>query len=397
MEHLLFLVHRIPYPPNKGDKIRSYHMLRELSRHYRVHLGAFVDDDEDWRHQETVAQYCASCCLLPLSPARATLRSLTGLLRGQALTLPYYHDRRLQEWVGQTRAREGVRKILVYSSSMAQYAEPWEAGVKRVIDFVDIDSDKWAQYARSCAWPKSAIYRREARRLLAYEQAIAGRFDYSFFVSEKEAGLFRELSGLGQDKVGFFDNGVDTAYFRPQEDRASPYDGGERAIVFTGAMDYWANVDAVSWFVEQVMPALRRHCPGLVFYIVGARPTEQVRRLACDDVVVTGRVADVRPYLQHALAVVAPLRIARGVQNKVLEAMAMARPVLASAQALEGIRARPGEEVLQADGAAAYVEHLRNILASPARARALGQEARERVLRDYAWQPCLRTLLEKLD
>ncbi len=397
MEHLLFLVHRIPYPPNKGDKIRSYHMLRELSRHYRVHLGAFVDDGEDWRYQENVARHCASSCLLPLSPARARLRSLQGLLRVQPLTLPYYYDRRMRDWVEETLARASVRKILVYSSSMAQYAEQWTSGVKRIIDFVDIDSDKWAQYARACAWPKKAVYAREARRLLAYERAIAAGFDYSFFVSEKEASLFRELSGLGQDRVGFFDNGVDTSYFCPQADRASPYGSDEQAIVFTGAMDYWANVDAVSWFVEQVMPMLRRSCPGLVFYIVGARPAEQVRRLTCRDVVVTGRVADVRPYLQHARAVVAPLRIARGVQNKVLEAMAMARPVLASAQALEGIRARPGEEILRADTPQAYVTHLCELLASSTRAQALGHRARERVVHDYAWQPCLRALLEKLD
>ena len=337
MEPLLFLVHRIPYPPNKGDKIRSYHLLQHLARHYAVHLGAFIDDPEDWSHQDKVKTLCASTCLLPLHPGRSKRASLKGLWTGQALTLPYYYQVPLQQWVDAVIQREQIRRIVVFSSSMAQYVERYPQAY-RLMDFVDLDSDKWTQYARSKSWPMNQLYRREGRRLLDYERHIAATFDASLFVSAHEAGVFCERAPLCAPKVHWYNNGVDTHYFDPARSHPNPYPPAQIALVFTGAMDYWPNAEAVEWFGKTIFPRLRHLRPDLHFYIVGSNPMDSVQQLGSrEGIHVTGRVADVRPYLAHAHWVVAPLRIARGIQNKLLEALAMEKPVMASAQAMEGL------------------------------------------------------------
>ncbi|MEW5771373.1 MAG: TIGR03087 family PEP-CTERM/XrtA system glycosyltransferase [Pseudomonadota bacterium] len=388
---LLFLAHRIPYPPDKGDKIRSWHMLRHLARDWDVHLGAFVDDPADWPHAEVLRGVCADVCLRPLDPRTGKLRSLTGLLTGEALTLPYYRDAALDRWV-RSKLDSGVRKVVVYSSAMAQFVMHAE-GARRVMDFVDIDSDKWRQYAPTKAWPMSWLYAREARKLLAWERRVAAGFDASLFVSEAEARDFRALAPESSARIGHFYNGVDTDYFSPAHVFDTPFSAGEQAVVFTGAMDYWPNVDAVTWFAREVLPRLRQaRGADVSFYIVGSRPSPAVQELAGPGVVVTGRVPDVRPYLAHAALVVAPLRIARGIQNKVLEGMAMAKAVLASPQALEGVAARPDAEVVVAEDAASTAEAVQRLIADPGRCREIGGAARARVLADYTWAPNLARL-----
>ena len=383
MEHLLFLVHRIPYPPNKGDKIRSFHLLKHLAQHYRVHLGTFVDDPADWQHCDEVRKLCHASHFANLRPARARARSLGAFAGGRPLSLDYYRDAALQAWVERTVASNAIRRTLAFSSAMAQFVQP-RRGSRSVIDFVDIDSDKWLQYADQKLWPMSWLYRREGRQLLAYERRTAAAFDASLFVSQAEARLFRQLAPESAAKVDYFNNGVDTDYFSPDRDYPNPYAPGEKAIVFTGAMDYWPNVDAVQWFAREIFPAILQQDPQALFCIVGARPSDPVRQLAgSEGVRVTGSVPDVRPYVAHAQVAVAPLRIARGIQNKVLEAMAMARTVVVSPQALEGIDAAPGSELLLAETAAQYASAILGRLAQAG--EAIGPMARRKVIDRYNW------------
>jgi sugar transferase (PEP-CTERM/EpsH1 system associated) len=396
MEHLLFLAHRIPYPPNKGDKIRSFHLLRHLAQRYHVHLGAFIDDEHDWQYADKVRESCATTCFARLAPLTARLRSLGGLLAKRSLSVDYYRDSGLQAWVAHTVRQHAVSRVLVFSSAMAQYA--WAIpNARRVIDFVDIDSDKWRQYADNQRWPMNWLYRHEARQLLHYERQAAQAFDAALFVSEAEARLFRQLAPESAGKTSFVNNGVDTDYFSPAIPFTNPYPEGAAAMVFTGAMDYWPNVDAVCWFAHEVLPAVRKAYPSARFYIVGTRPTVQVRALAAlPGVHVTGAVEDVRPYLAHARFAVAPLRIARGIQNKVLEAMAMAKPVIVSAQALEGIHAEPGREIMLARDAAQFAAAAGMQLSNPN--HDLGRKAREKVIHAYSWESNLLridSLLEK--
>lgn len=394
MDELLLLVHRIPYPPNKGDKIRSYHLLKHLSGHFRIHLGAFVDVAEDWAHTQAIANMVTGeIKLLPLHPRRARLRSAYGLLSGEPLTLPYYRDAALQAWVNRLMAERPIRHAVVYSSAMAQYLTAYP-DLHRVIDFVDVDSDKWGQYAERKPWPLNWVYRREARTLLAFERRIAGSFDASTFVSPAEAELFLQLAPECAGRVSHYSNGVDLEYFSPARDYDNPYPSSARVLAFTGAMDYWANVDAVAWFAREVFPAIHAQFPDARFYIVGSRPTAEVQALANDTIVVTGSVPDIRPYLAHAQIAVAPLRIARGIQNKVLEAMAMAKAVVVSPQALEGIAAEPGLEVLLAPDPAAFIAHIAAQLAQPD--AMLGQAARRRVEQSYSWESNLQRVSQLL-
>lgn len=383
---LLYLCHRIPYPPNKGDKIRSYHLLKFLREHYQVYLGAFIDDPEDWQHEPLVAEMCADSCFIKLNPGRAKIKSLTGLLTGQALTLPYYNSGPMADWVKDKVTQHHISKVVVYSSSMAQYILGNEKSYDRkVIDLVDIDSDKWQQYSERKKWPLSWVYRREGEKLLAYEKKVAEVFDSSLFVSSAEAELFQKMAPQVAEKVSFYNNGVDTIYFSPEINSPTPYQSTEKVLVFTGAMDYWPNIDAVTWFAKKVFPSIKQKHPDVKFYIVGSNPAEDVQRLGNDDgVVVTGRVADVRPYLKHALAAVAPMRIARGIQNKVLEAMAMAKPAIVTQQALEGIRAEHGREILLGNDGAEYQSLVEQVIEGEY--SDIGVSARQKVINDFSWE-----------
>jgi sugar transferase (PEP-CTERM/EpsH1 system associated) len=393
MEDLLYLVHRFPYPPNKGDKIRSYHLLKHLSQSYRIHLGAFVDDEKDLEYLGTVKALCEETCFVNLRPTIARLRSAYGLISGQPLTVPYYADNRLQKWVNSVLERHPIRNILIFSSAMAQYVTHANRA-RRVIDFVDIDSDKWKQYAATARWPMNWIYARESTLLLDYESQIAQDFQCATFVSEAEADLFRQLAPEAASKVFHFNNGVDSDYFSPANNYSSPYPSGINPLVFTGAMDYWANANAVEWFARGVLPLIQASVPEVEFYIVGARPTSAVRLLdSLPGVTVTGSVPDVRPYLAYAALAVAPLRIARGVQNKVLEAMAMEKVVVASSQAAKGISAIPGEELLVADDESEFANRVIALLRAESQLkRAIGEAARARVLATYNWEKNLERI-----
>lgn len=395
MEHLLYLVHRIPYPPNKGDKIRSYHLLRYLGERYHVHLGTFIDDPNDWQYVDAVKALCASTHFAALDPKIARFKSLRGFLSGQALSLAYYRDAGMQSWVASTRANHPISRVLVFSSAMAQFAMPVPAA-RRVIDFVDVDSDKWRQYAESKPFPMNAVYARESRELLRYEREVAAAFDASLFVSPAEAELFRKLAPEAAHKTGSFSNGVDPDYFSPERDYASPYDHKTKIIVFAGAMDYWPNVDAVEWFAREIFPSVRQDHPDACFYIVGSRPTPQVQALGkLGGVVVTGSVPDIRPYVAHAQVSVAPLRIARGIQNKVLEAMAMGKTAVVSPEALEGIDAMPGTHLLLARGAEEFGATVRDALSRPP--RQMGAAARALVMAEYSWESHLAEVQDLLE
>ncbi|MBF0438088.1 MAG: TIGR03087 family PEP-CTERM/XrtA system glycosyltransferase [Magnetococcales bacterium] len=344
MDDLLFLTHRIPYPPRKGDKIRSYHLLRFLSQRYRVHLGTFVDDAADCQHAQTVAQWClGETKLIWISPLLARLRALRGLLTGASLTFPYYDHPEMGLWVATILKQYPIRRIVVYSAAPAQFVlNGIDPSIRRVIDFVDVDSLKWLQYAERRTGLPRWLFKREARTLLTQEKIVAAAFDAALFVSAPEAELFKTLAPEVADKTDYWENGVDGDFFSPDHTFLNPYAADDLSLVFTGAMDYWPNVDAVTWFAKEVFPRIKTQVPKARFVIVGGRPTREVQRLqSVPGITVTGTVPDVRPWIGWARAAVAPLRIAQGVQNKVLEAMAMARPVLATPKAMEGIRQDP--------------------------------------------------------
>ncbi len=392
MTNLLFLAHRIPYPPNKGDKIRSYHFLKYLSTAYRVHLGTFIDEINDWQYTDKLDAICAETCYLPLNPLTAKISSLTALLTGEALSLPYYKSQAMQNWVDNTIKTHSIKKVFIFSSVMAQFINN-SHDVELFVDFVDVDSDKWRQYAKNKKYLSAWIYQREAAYLLAYEKKIARQAKLSFFVSEPEADLFKKLAPEVAEKTTFINNGVDTDYFSPEQSFTSPYPANEEVLVFTGAMDYWANVDAVTWFAEAVFPQLSKNYPTLKFYIVGSKATKEVIALANDRVIVTGTVDDIRPYIAHAKLAIAPLRIARGIQNKVLEAMAMGKYVIATSAAMEGIFGNETLDVCVGDEVNILVKHLQG-LSQKSVVTMKSTKNREFVTASFSWEKNVHKLTE---
>lgn len=390
MRDLLFLAHRIPYPPDKGDKIRAWNIFRYLARTHRMHLGCFIDDRADRQHLATLRSQCVDLLCLPIHPRVQRVRSLLRARRGQPLSLGYFHDARLQRWVDAKLAAGAMAGVYVFSSAMAKYVMHAH-GVPRVLDMVDVDSEKFTAYAQTARFPARAVWAREGRTLLAFERRAAAHFDHSLFVSEQEWQRFVTLAPETVRRTSWVSNGVDFDYFSPGHRFPPPFVGEGADVIFTGRMDYWPNIDAVQWFAREVLPVLRQRVQSARFWIVGAAPSAEVRALtALPGVQVTGRVPDTRPWLAAADVVVAPLRIARGIQNKLLEAMAMARPVVATPEAFEGVQAVPGRDILLASGVDETVQRIAEVL--DGRHASIGTAARRAVETAHQWSVTLRPI-----
>ncbi|MDB5445440.1 MAG: Sugar transferase, PEP-CTERM/EpsH1 system associated [Phenylobacterium sp.] len=388
MSKILFLAHRVPFPPDKGDKIRAFHILKHLAARHDVWLGAGVDDPADLHRIELSGVPCREVCLAPLGRARRGLNMLGGLGAGAPLSVARFRHPRLARWIGQVLSEVRPDVVFVYSSAMAQYVVGRTApGARLIIDFVDADAEKWRAYAAKAGPPLSAVYAREFRRLVAFEGRALAAADAGILISETERRLMAALLPAGAHKLSVIPNGVDVDYFAASAGR-----GDGRSIVLCGRMDYQPNIDAAQWFAREILPRVRTRRPDALFRIVGAAPAPGVRALAAlAGVEVTGAVPDVRPYLAQAAVVVAPLRIARGVQNKVLEGMAAARPVVATPEALDGIDAAVGRDVLVGAGAAAFAEAVGDVLTGRAPER-LGASARRFVLGHHQWAAQLSAL-----
>ncbi len=393
MADILFLAHRVPYPPDRGDKIRSYHILRHLAGRHRVHLGAFADDEADVAHAEALRPLVRRMHVEIHTRSRGA-----SLLRGLATRAPAsvaaLASRTMGAFVDDVLTSESIDRLYVFSGQMAQYAP---SDRPYVMDFVDMDSEKFVDYARTATNPAMrCLWGREARRLFAFEREVAGRAVVSLFVSEAEARLFRERTRLSPECVQVLENGVDLDHYVPHA-TASAGDAGMREplIVFTGQMDYPPNIEAAGGFARDVLPIVRAAVPGARFVIVGRDPDPTLLTLG-EGVEVTGTVSDVRPWLARACVIVAPLRLARGIQNKVLEAMAMARPVVASPAAFEGIDATRGTEIVVAGDARDMARATIALLRDPARGDTIGRAARARIEARYGWAARLAPLDQML-
>ena len=397
---LLFLAHRLPYPPHKGEKLRAFHIMRGLAAEYDIFLGTMIDDPADWEYRWAFEDICASTCIADGRDRSRPVAALTALAKGEAVTFSYFRHDSLMRWVSEMTAAHEFEATLLYSSGVAPYLAAMKTPPKRlVVDFVDADSAKWETLAESSARPMRQIYEREARLMRATERSLGAQADASLLVTRAEAKLFTELTGItsGVRAVG---NGVDLPYWQAAQKLESPYpqDGVPRAI-FTGAMDYAPNVEAVTLFADHTLPELARRGRKLHFVIAGSNPSREVQALGKrDGITVTGRVPDMRPWLGHASIAVAPLMLARGVQNKVLEAMAAGVPCITTSAALEGIGARDGESVIVADGATgtelaekrrstgtAFAAAIEGLLDAPGDAKRISGAAAEMIEQNYSW------------
>jgi sugar transferase (PEP-CTERM/EpsH1 system associated) len=391
---LLFLCQRLPFPPNKGEKITSFNLVRHLGQRFDVHVGTFVDSQEDVPEIEKLRPYCASLHVEHIVKPWAWAPAVLRWLGGSPLSFAMFRSSRTKAYVRAIIEQHQPVAIVTHSSNISDYAlMPTTRRTVRVLHFADVDSEKFFAYAERTKGWKRWLFALEARRVRAAEAHLTAGADAIAFVSDEEAALFRNVVGTRAAQIVTIANGVDAEAFDPGKPWLPPTWADGPAFVFTGAMDYQPNIDAVVWFADTVLPRLLAVRSDAQFAIVGSKPAPAVKALASRrNVIVTGRVPDVQPYLAYAAAVVAPLQIARGIQNKVLEALAMGRPTIVSAHALTGIGTPDITPVITADSVDEWVAACLRILDEPAPSAALAARARPFVLDHFSWTARLRTL-----
>jgi sugar transferase (PEP-CTERM/EpsH1 system associated) len=421
--NLLFLCHRIPYPPNKGDKIRSFNEIKHLSKKHDISLVCLVDDRKDLMHIDELKKYCKTIDYDVISPNWQKFKSLAYLFSKKPLSVPYFYSRKLQSAVDYRHSTIKFDAVFAFSSPMAEYVfksrviqltphpsplpsgERYGAYPRLIMDFVDVDSDKWRMYSEHSFFPKSLIYKNEWKRLMKYERKVAGIFDISVFVSDAEVGIFKSF--MPDAKAIAVPNGVDMAYFKsPHPPFTKVGQGGivagerkEFNILFTGAMDYFPNEDGVLYFYNEAWPNIKDKLPQARFYIVGNNPSRRIKNIAKKDknVIVTGYVSDVRDYFSIADIFIAPLRFARGIQNKVLEALASGLPVIATPQAVQGITIKPqdeGEYLFIEDSAFNFSDRIIQLAGGPLNGNTF-QRSQSFLMQNHDWAKNM-TRLEKM-
>jgi sugar transferase (PEP-CTERM/EpsH1 system associated) len=392
MGGVLFLAHRVPFPPDRGDRIRAHHLLKGLARIGSVHVGCFAEGQNP-AAEAALGEVAASHCIAPRTKP-LPLAGIEAVLAGKPVSLTAFHSRQLEAWVRETIARHAIDAIVVFSGQMGQYIPDDFAG-RVVIDLCDVDSAKFASYAAhgERVW----LNAREARLLAREEERLGQRADATILISEAEAALYRSrLREPRRVNVQVIGNGIDAAFFDPAATTPHPVLAGAAGphFVFTGQMDYRPNEQAALWVIEALLPQLRAKLPDAMFHIVGRNPTPKLMaHHGAPGVEVWGEVPDVRPFIAAADAVLAPLLIARGVQNKVLEAMAMARPVVLTPEAATGIAARDGEDWLVCPpDPEAMAARITALLADPQTPARIGAAARRFVLDHHGWEAMLAPL-----
>jgi len=389
---VLYLCHRIPYPPNKGDKIRAFHQLRAMAARHEVDLFTLTDEGVNPAHRAALAEFCHGVTVVPLNPLWARLRSLPFLFSGKALTLPYFYSAELAAEIRKALLMRSYDRIFVYCSAMAQYVEQIDQ-IPVILDLVDVDSDKWTQYASAARLPWSAIYQREGIRLREYEREICEKVSRVLVSTEREAELLRGISPSAPVQV--IPNGVGAEFFEGSPALSA---AAAPAVVFTGDMSYFPNQEAVIFFALQVLPLIRQSQPDARFLIVGRNPARNVLRLQnIPGVEVTGYVPDVRTYLAQARVSVAPFSIAAGIQNKIIEAMAYGLPVVATSRAIQGLSTSVAEMVETGNSPGELAAKILRLLDDAELARQTGSEGRRRVRADYNWEHALSKVLETLE
>lgn len=372
----------MPFPPDKGDRIRSYNILKFLARRHALSLMAVSHDPVDPASAAALGKICASVEIFKIDSRLGKLRSGLGLLTGQPLTLPAFYSRSFDRSVQKKLAGGKLDLVYIYSSPMAQYV--LGAAVPKLMDFIDVDSQKWLDYAGRSPQPMKAIYAREGKRLRDFEREAASICERSVVTSDRELKLLREIAPGARSSA--LPNGVDFGF-----KNGRPY--RPNRLVFVGSMDYFPNVDAMAYFVRDILPLIQKEIPDVELAIVGRNPPRRIKALGrLKNVTVTGYVEEVGPYLADAAASVIPLRIARGIQTKLLEAMAHGVPVIGTSAALDGIDATPGRDVLAGDSPESFARQTVAVLKDRRLRADLAARALELVQREYNWETRLRGL-----
>jgi sugar transferase (PEP-CTERM/EpsH1 system associated) len=391
---ILLLAHRIPFPPNKGEKIRTYHQLKFLHEQgHQIYVICPFEDEEELQHfQELNNRHCEQVVGQEL--AHKGVRFARGLLTGKALSVSnFYHDG-MQQQVDNLLKAHQFDALLCTASSMAEYvfkADNQPALPPLFMDFMDLDSDKWRQYADQASIPMKWIYQRESKLVATFERKVAQRFNACFFITETECAMFQK-DNPECNNIFAIENGLDTSAFHPA---LHPPQVEHPVLIFTGVMDYEPNVDAVLWFVQHVWPLVIAKWPKAEFYVAGMNPNSKIQALEkMNGITVTGFVDDILPYFHRANMFVAPFRIARGVQNKVLQAFACGLPVITTPMGAEGIHCEDGVDIMLANEPKQFFNCIEQLMCSKELATSISTHAVDTIKHRYEWDALLHPMLD---
>ncbi|MCP5382001.1 MAG: TIGR03087 family PEP-CTERM/XrtA system glycosyltransferase [Kordiimonadaceae bacterium] len=377
---ILFLSHRFPYPPTRGDKIRSFNMVKYLHEQgHQVTVASLSRSPEETAECQGIKDYCHDFILVEINEFIQKIRMVSRLLFSDPSSMGYFYSGELQKKVNRLLGTQKFDLIVVFSSSAAQYVEH-VTDTPKMLDFCDMDSQKWLAYVDYKKWPISAGYALEGRKLEADEKRLAKKFDLCSCATDFEVETL-DSYGTGVAS-GYFPNGVDSEFFKPID-----IDYQKNSICFVGRMDYYPNEVCIINFCHDVLPIIRKHYPDVTFKVIGAAPPQSVLKLNdLPGVLVTGTVDDIRKHVQSCQVMVAPLVIARGTQNKILEGMAMGLPVVSSHLAARGVDAVVGEHILAATKPEDYAKEIMSLFADPERQRKFSENGRARILSHHTWQ-----------
>lgn len=382
---ILYVCHRFPFPPARGGKIRPFNTIRHLSRQHQVVVASLARSPEEAEAGRGIAEHCSDYLMGEVRATAAWLRMVARLPTPGPSSMGYFYAPALAKQIAARLRQERFDLIFVHCSSVAPYVRK-VSGVPKILDFGDMDSQKWLTYRHFKPFPLSFGYWLEGSKMVAAEKELGGQFDLCTCTTRAE---LESLLSLGvQTPCDWFPNGVDQQHFAPV---AAPYDA--EAICFVGRMDYFPNQQAMRFFCNEVFPLIRQQRATARLLIIGAEPSAEIWRLGeRDGITVTGTVADVRPLVTSCAASVAPLTIARGTQNKILECMAMGVPVVASAEAAGGVDAVPGEHLLVAQSPREYSDRLLELMQNPTARQALAAAGRARVETHHSWAASMAKL-----
>ncbi len=383
--NILFLTHRFPCPPDRGDRIRSYHTIKFLSKRHNIFLASVDETNPPSIHINCMKELCKKILFSPINRRKQMIKASFYLPTNVPLSLPLFYNKKLYKNIKEVVENQKIDLIYIYCVSMAPYVEKF-SNIPKVIDFIDSDSQKWLDYASTTKFPMKLIYMREGKLLRQYEKKIANKSHHAFVASKREEDIFKRY--ITSCPITTILNGVSIPDYIKRHNNSK-----EINIVFVGVMDYWPNVDAVTFFAKDVFPKIRKEFSEAKFFIVGKNPCEQVKKLSeIPGVKVTGFVPDVKEYLLSATLCVVPLRIARGIQNKLLEAMAMKVPVVATSAATEGIMATPEKDLLIADDPDEMAKKIINLIKDKKLQEELSNNAFWYIKRYHNWEHNLKTL-----
>lgn len=390
MKNVLYLTHRVPFPPNRGDRIRTYNIIRFLGQRCRLHVVTFAEETPSPETHDELNKYCESLTVVPIGRTR-WIHAAMSFAAGKTVTEGLFHSREFAGTVARLAAEVPFDAALASSSGIARYLkEPGLKAARHWTDLIDVDSQKWLDYASTSNAIMSQVYRREGQRLRTVEKQLAVDCERLTVVTDAEVQEFRSFSNDGQ--VSAVTNGVDLDFFQRPDDHDE-----QKKCVFVGVLNYKPNSDGVVWFCQNVWPGIREKHADASFEIVGRSPSPEV--LALDEIPgvnVVGPVDDIRPYLWSASAVVTPMQISRGVQNKVLEAFACERPLVSSVAPLVGLEIEVGQHALQAETPAEWVQSIDRLFTDSNLREHMGKAARDWVVAHHHWDVCLREFSELL-